>query len=102
MDYVHVVLTKVASITGHRQITSLLPYIDLAFQEMGIWDTSEQVLELRSKAEAAYRKIQILMHDVGEGRINGMELLDIVSETLENTINGLNESHANDKRMLEV
>ncbi len=57
MDIASTILTKVASMTGHKQIESLWPYIDLAFEEMGIWDTAESVINMRMNAEAAHREL---------------------------------------------
>ncbi len=57
MDIATTILTKVASMTGHKQIESLWTYIDLAFEEMGIWDTAESVINMRMNAEAAHREL---------------------------------------------
>lgn len=43
--------------TGHKQIESLWTYIDFAFEEMGIWDTAESVINMRMNAEAAHREL---------------------------------------------
>jgi site-specific recombinase XerD len=57
MDMATSILTHVASMTGHRRIESLWSYVDLAFQEMGIWDTAETVINMRMNAEAAHREL---------------------------------------------
>lgn len=58
MDIASTILTKVASMTGHKQIESLWPYIDLAFEEMGVWDTADSVISMRMNAEAAHRELR--------------------------------------------
>jgi integrase len=102
LDIAHVILTKVASITGHKRIESLIKYFDLAFEEMGVWDTAEKVIMLRSKAEAAFRNIQILTHDVREGKNRGIKLINHVSEILATVINNLNDINTNNQGMLQV
>lgn len=57
LDVATTILTRVAELTGHRNIGSLWKYIDLAFDEMGIWDTAEAVINMRMNAEAAYREL---------------------------------------------
>jgi len=102
MDTAHVILTKVASITGHKNPLSLMPYVDLAYQEMGAWDTSEKVLMLRSKAEAAYRNIQTLEHDVNKGGIKGKALIDVVSGTLKEILGELDNIRSDEQDLLKV
>lgn len=69
MDIASTILTKVASMTGHKQIESLWTYIDLAFEEMGLWDTAESVINMRMNAEAAHRELCEIrsLHSDGEG-----------------------------------
>lgn len=57
LDVATTILTKVASLTGHKKLGSLWKYIDLAFDEMGIWDTAEAVINMRINAEAAHREL---------------------------------------------
>jgi integrase len=102
MDVAKIILVKVASITGHKNIESLMPYIDLAYQEMGVWDTAEKVLKLRSKAEAAFRKIQLLKQDVDKGIVKARNLLDQVSEILGEVLSDLRAIEINDQGMLNV
>ena len=102
MDTAHVILTKVASLTGHKNPISLMPYIDLAFQEMGAWDTAEKVLTMRSKAEAEYRKIQTLEQDVSKGRIKGKALIDAVSEALKGILGEHDNIRLNEQGLLHV
>jgi integrase len=102
MALLYTILTKVMSITGHKRIESLLPYVDLAFQEMGVWDTSEKVLKLRSRAEAAFRQIQTLRQDVMEGRLGGQCLIDSVLEKLGGILSDLSDLKSNEEGMLSV
>ncbi len=102
MDTAHVILTKVASLTGHKNPISLMPYIDLAFQEMGSWDTAEKVLAMRSKAEADYRKIQTLEQDVAKGKIKGKALIDAVSEALKGILGGRDTNRLKEQGLLSV
>ena len=95
MDTAHVILTKVASITGHKNPISLMPYIDLAYQEMGVWDTAEKVLMLKSKTEAAYRQMQTFEYEVRSGKLKGQALFDLVSNTLKGTLSSLDDIQTN-------
>jgi integrase len=96
MDVAKVILTKVASITGHKDPMSLMPYIDLAFQEMGVWDTAEKVLHLKSKTEAALRQVQTFTQDVIDGKLRGKKLVDLVTQTLQGILSGLDAMTPND------
>jgi len=58
LDVASTILTQVASLTGHKQIESLWTYIDLAFEEMGVWDTAQAVINMRMNAESAYRELR--------------------------------------------
>ena len=75
MDIATTILTKVASMTGHKQIESLWSYIDLAFEEMGIWDTAESVINMRMNAEAAHRELtEIRTRNRDSGTLTKAEL----------------------------
>jgi hypothetical protein len=67
---------------------------------MGVWDTPEKVLMLRSKADAAYRNIQTLTQDIKDKKCNNNELLNSVSELLKTVLNDLNEIQSNEQGML--
>lgn len=67
LDVATTILTQVASMTGHKRIESLWPYIDLAFEEMGVWDTAEAVINMRMNAEAAYRELREIRKAHQEG-----------------------------------
>lgn len=100
MRSLHLLLTKVSSITGHKRIESLMPYVDLAFQEIGVWDTAEKVLNMRSKSEAAFRQIQTLKQDIVDGTLKGQNLLDQVTDILGAVISGLQDIQASDQTYL--
>ena len=55
---------------------------------------------LRSKADAAYRKIQILTQDIKDKKCNNNELLNSVSELLKTVLNDLNEIQTDEQGML--
>ncbi|WP_081441989.1 tyrosine-type recombinase/integrase [Mariprofundus ferrooxydans] len=85
IDIENTILTKVASMTGHKQIESLKPYIYLAFDEMGVWDTSDAVINMRVNAEAAHREIQEIRqsHPDGESlKKNDLKRVDKLLEQL--------------------
>jgi integrase len=67
MDVAVTLLSRVASITGHRSIDSLWIYIDLAFDELGIWNTAKDLVWLRFNLEAAQREVReiFLAHEDG-------------------------------------
>lgn len=73
-----VILTKVCSLTGHRHWQSLWPYLDLALDELGVWDTSEKALSLRSSLEAALRKVQTLKDNLD---LTGLDVLGQIQQT---------------------
>jgi integrase len=75
MDVAHTILVKVAVLSGHSDPKSLLHYIDLAFEEIGVWDTSEKVLAMRSKLEGSYRQIQVLKAEVEDSNLSKNEVL---------------------------
>ncbi|MDX2478947.1 MAG: hypothetical protein QNK24_01270 [Desulfuromusa sp.] len=75
-------MTKVAVLSGHSDPKSLGNYIDLAFDELGIWDTSERVLSMRSKLEGAYRQIQTFRNGLAGNKLSRKELLGQVDTLL--------------------
>jgi site-specific recombinase XerD len=88
MDVATTILTHVASMTGHSQIQSLWGYIDLAFEEMGIWDTAQSVIHMRLNAEAAHRELRALREAHRDGsRLTKEELTrvdNLLHDLLEN------------------
>jgi site-specific recombinase XerD len=76
MEMASTILTRLASLSGHSSIESLWKYIDLVFEEMGVWNSAEDVLRLRSNSEAALREIQGLRRQCAAGQpITGSSLL---------------------------
>jgi integrase len=71
IDIAHTILTKVAVLSGHSDPQS----IDLAFEELGVWDSSEKVLAIRSKLEGSYRQIQTLKSDIECSNLSKKEML---------------------------
>ena len=63
MDVAHSILVKVAELTGHKDPMSLWKYIDLAWDELRVWDVAERVLRFRARAEGSLRQIETLMRD---------------------------------------
>jgi len=89
IDVANTILTKVAALSGHSDPKSLNHYIDLAFEELGLWDSSEKVLAMRSKLEGSYRQIQTLKVDIEESKLSKSELLDKVHLVLSDLISEL-------------
>ena len=85
MDVAHTILVKVAELTGHSNPDSLAPYIDLAFDELGAWDTAERVLHLRSGDEALYRRLQIITREFES--TNDPKFLSDAIEVLKDALN---------------
>jgi len=81
-----VILTKVCSLTGHRHWKSLWPYMDLALDELGVWDTSEKALCLRSNLEGALRKIQTLKNNFDIMGLDGQEQIQETENELNNIL----------------
>jgi len=86
MDIATTILTKVASMTGHKQIESLWTYIDLAFEELGIWDTAESVINMRMNAEAAHRELSEIRNQHSDGKSLTKCELKRVDELLQNLL----------------
>jgi hypothetical protein len=105
MDIATTILTKVASMTGHKQIESLWTYIDLAFEEMGIWDTAESVINMRMNAEAAHRELCEIRsrHSDGDGLTKGeLKRVDLLLHNLLEHVRPefAKSSHGMDLRMM--
>ncbi|MEZ9368923.1 tyrosine-type recombinase/integrase [Shewanella sp. 10N.286.51.B2] len=78
IDVAHTILTKVAVLSGHTKPESLSPYIDLAFEELDIWGSSDKVLAVRSKVEGSYRQIQTLKNELGDSNLTRAGILEKV------------------------
>jgi len=89
LDVENTILTKVASISGHKDPKSLRIYIDLAFAELNVWDTADKVLKMRSKLEGAFRQIQTLKGDLKSEHLSKKELLCMVETLLGNIISSI-------------
>ncbi|MDB6063740.1 MAG: site-specific recombinase, phage integrase family protein [Verrucomicrobiaceae bacterium] len=64
IDITTTILTNVASLTGHKSIDSLWGYVDLAFNEIGIWNAVDAKLSHRFEADALFRTLQSLCSSV--------------------------------------
>ena len=62
---------------GHRHWQSLWPYLVLALDELGGWDTSGKALSLRSYLEATLRKIQTLKNNLD---LTGLDVQEQIQE----------------------
>lgn len=91
MDVQHTILTKVAQLSGHSDPHSLLHYIDLAFEELNIWDTSTKVLAMRSKLEAGYRMLQTIKSDLRNADVSIEETLNTVDSILSGLLGTIQE-----------
>lgn len=90
MDVATTILTKVASMTGHKNIGSLWIYIDLAFEEMGIWDTAGSVINMRLNAEAAHRELCEIRNMHKDGSNLTKEEIKHVDQLLYDLLNNIN------------
>jgi integrase len=75
-------LVRVAELSGHSDPESLLVYIDLAFEEMKIWDEPEAAIKLRSKSEALLTAIKQIKVEINEGCLSTETAIDLISELL--------------------
>ena len=93
MDISHTILTKVATLTGHTNPLSLHHYIDLAFDELGLWDTSEKVLGMRSVLEGSYRSIQSIRNDMLSSKITTQSAAESIEELLKSLLETITEDN---------
>jgi integrase len=91
-EMAHTILTKVSVLSGHSDPMSLTPYIDLAFAELGIWDTADKVLALRSTLEANYRALQTLRNRCIMKEISQQEAMVEQITLMDNMLNSTHES----------
>jgi hypothetical protein len=76
MEMASTILTRLASLSGHSSIESLWKYVDLVFDESGVWNAAEDILRLRSNSEATLREIRGVRQQCIAGRpITGANLL---------------------------
>lgn len=58
------VLTQLASLSGHRSIESLWTYVDLAFDEAGVWALGAAQAERRSNLSALERELEAIAKEI--------------------------------------
>jgi hypothetical protein len=81
-DY-RTILKRVATITGHGSEASLNHYLDLAWEELGVFDRVDAATALDAAIERGLTGIIALRGDVEHGRRQpGLELLEAVQGTL--------------------
>ena len=81
-DY-RTILKRVATITGHGSEASLNHYLDLAWEELGVFDRVDAATALDAAIERGLTGIIALRGDVEHGRRQpGLELLEAVKGTL--------------------
>jgi len=82
-DY-RTILKRVATITGHGSEASLNHYLDLAWEELGVFDRVDAATALDAAIERALTGIIALRGDIEHGRRKpGLDLLEAVKSTLE-------------------
>ena len=88
--------------TDHKQIESLWTYIDLAFEEMGIWDTAESVINMRMNAEAAHRELCEIRsrHRDGDSLTKGE--LKLVDQLLHNLLEHVRPEFAKSSQGIDL
>ncbi|MCX7553724.1 site-specific integrase [Marinicella sp. S1101] len=84
-DY-RTILKKVASFTGHKNLDSLMHYIDLAWDELDSFSYTYEVKELQEKLKAIF----YLTHEIKSNIIN-QSTREISKSSKELLINKLNE-----------
>ena len=75
-------LVRVAELSGHSDPDSLLVYIDLAFDELKVWDEPEAAIRLRSRSEAVITAIKQIKSEINEGELSIENATDLISELL--------------------
>lgn len=96
-DY-RTILKKVATFTGHANEMSLLNYIDLAWDELGIFDYVEPANKLLNAVEKSLTSITSIIGDVNQNKsITSKQLTELVLNELNEikniTLNALNTHH---------
>lgn len=83
-DY-RTILKRVATFTGHGHEGSLEHYIDLAWNEMGVFDYVEPAIMLMNAVEGSINTLTALMGDIvlNQQKINGQQVLKIAIDELE-------------------
>lgn len=76
-------LTRVAQITGHAQPTSLLPYIDLAWEYLRVFDPVEKARSLEQTIAASIPYLRSLSSSIHKQRLSKEALISKVIEELE-------------------
>jgi hypothetical protein len=96
------ILTKVASMTGHKNIESLWVYIDLAFEEMGIWDTAESVINMRLNAESAHRELCEIKSIHKDGSNLTKEELKHIDQLLYDLLNNIKPKNIRSNKRIDL
>lgn len=65
-DYL-TVLTRVRPLTGHGNIESLIPYLDLAWKELGVFDDADFHLDVVTEYEVGIDAVSALLTDARQG-----------------------------------
>ena len=102
MDIATTILTKVASMTGHKNIESLWIYIDLAFEEMGIWDTAGSVINMRLNAESAHRELCEIRSIHKDGSNLTKEELKHVDQLLYDLLNNIKPEITESNKVIDL
>lgn len=86
-DY-RTVLKKVATITGHGSELSLLHYLDLAWEELGVYDRVNTALRIDAAVESTMTKVVSLIGDLKLARKKpSMQVLESTIAVLEDLKN---------------
>ncbi len=80
-DY-RTILKKVTSFTGHKDVESLMYYIDLAWEEMGVFDYVKPAFEFISLVENSITNIESLSAEVRLSKRN-TSLINMVTAELD-------------------
>jgi len=84
------ILKRVATKTGHGSVESLWHYIDLAWDEIGVWGGADQALERFRAVESLFDDLIALDHEIKYGNSSPEDKLKWVRERLSEIISNTN------------
>jgi len=89
-DY-RTILRKVADKTGHADPDSLWVYIDLAWEEAGVWTLVNDELERIRAIEGCYGDLLDLKKEIQTSEMSREQLVDVVTKRLESLISDISK-----------
>ncbi|MBF4265351.1 hypothetical protein EAY73_26440, partial [Vibrio anguillarum] len=77
------ILKRISELTGHKDHESLWFYVELGWEQLGIWTNIDRNIERLNAADNFFDEIMELRHDIA--RLSGManeQVLDFCSQRL--------------------